>query len=222
MLIDKLLDVIVPLDFGLASLKGKTRRTVRILISAAVMSLVALTAVASTFRLCPPDASGWFVGIMVVWRIFLHTIAYYAAVVLVMALQGRLKAGIREGDEDHVKASDPMREPPEKENTFFYTNVEEEALVEFIRSNPSRFTSGEDMAIFYLIMTGRRGAGRDMKKFHAFLSPLVDCKSYAQLVSSCARAKEVIEYNKYDKTRIRFMKKYSDMQEILQEFIQEN
>ena len=58
--------------------------------------------------------------------------------------------------------SKPQPSEPESElqdlpsisaNTYFSKDINEPALKAFIKTNPNRFSSGEDMAIFYLLMT---------------------------------------------------------------------
>ena len=66
-------------------------------------------------------------------------------------------------------------------NTYFSKDINEPALKAFINPNPNRFSSGEDMAIFYLLMTEKSYIGTSKKDFHNFISSLIDCVGYTQL-----------------------------------------
>ena len=66
-------------------------------------------------------------------------------------------------------------------NTYFSKDINEPALKAFIKTNPNRFSSGEDMAIFYLLMTEKSYIGTSKKDFHNFISSLIDCVGYTQL-----------------------------------------
>ena len=64
--------------------------------------------------------------------------------------------------------SKPQPSEPESEildllsisaNTYFSKDINEPALNAFIKTNPNRFSSGEDMAIFYLLMTEKSYIG---------------------------------------------------------------
>ena len=86
--------------------------------------------------------------------------------------------------------SKPQPSEPESEiqdlpsitaNTYFSKDINEPALKAFINPNPNRFSSGEDMAIFYLLMTEKSYIGTSKKDFHNFISSLIDCVGYTQL-----------------------------------------
>ena len=83
--------------------------------------------------------------------------------------------------------SKPQPSEPESElrdlpsitvNTYFSKAINEPSLKAFIKVNPNRFSSGEDMAIFYLLMTENSYIGTSKKDFHNFISSLIDCVGY--------------------------------------------
>ena len=66
-------------------------------------------------------------------------------------------------------------------NTYFSKAINEPSFKAFIKANPNRFSSGEDMAIFYLLMAEMSYIGISKKEFHNFISSLIDCVGYTQL-----------------------------------------
>ena len=78
-----------------------------------------------------------------------------------------------------LQPSEPESElqdlPSISANTYFSKDINEPALKAFIKTNPNRFSSGEDIAIFYLLMTGKSYIGTSKKDFHNFVSSLIDC-----------------------------------------------
>ena len=91
-------------------------------------------------------------------------------------------------------------------------------LKAFIKADPNRFSSGEDMAIFYLLMTEKSYIGTSKKDFHNFVSSLIDCVGYTQLSNACAKVKSIL-HDKWHDANEEMMNKYQDLWEDLQIFI---
>ena len=123
--------------------------------------------------------------------------------------------------------SKPQPSEPESEildllsisaNTYFSKDINEPALKAFIKANPNRFSSGEDMAIFYLLMTEKSYIGTSKKDFHTFISSLIDCVGYTQLSNACAKVKTIL-HDKWHDANEEMANKYQDLWEELQIFI---
>ena len=103
-------------------------------------------------------------------------------------------------------------------NTYFSKDINEPDLKAFIKANPNRFTSGEDMAIFYLLMTEKSYIGTSKKEFHNFISSLIDCVGYTQLSNACAKVKTIL-HDKWHDANEEMVNKYQSLWEDLQIFI---
>ena len=103
-------------------------------------------------------------------------------------------------------------------NTYFSKDINEPALKAFIKTNPNRFSSGEDMAIFYLLMTEKSYIGTSKKDFQNFISSLIDCVGYTQLSNACAKVKTIL-HDKWHDANEEMANKYQDLWEELQIFI---
>ena len=103
-------------------------------------------------------------------------------------------------------------------NTYFSKDINEPALKAFIKTNPNRFSSGEDMAIFYLLMTEKSYIGTSKKDFHNFISSLIDCVGYTQLSNACAKVKTIL-HDKWHDANEEMVNKYQSLWEDLQMFI---
>ena len=103
-------------------------------------------------------------------------------------------------------------------NTYFSKAINEPSLKAFIKANPNRFSSGEDMAIFYLLMTEKSYIGTSKKDFHNFISSLIDCVGYTQLSNACAKVK-TIPHDKWHDANEEMMNKHQSLWEDLQRFI---
>ena len=103
-------------------------------------------------------------------------------------------------------------------NTYFSKDINEPALKAFIKTNPNRFSSGEDMAIFYLLMTEKSYIGTSKKEFHNLISSLIDCVGYTQLSNACAKVKAIL-HDKWHDANEEMVNKYHDLWEDLQIFI---
>ena len=114
--------------------------------------------------------------------------------------------------------SEPESEIPERVNTYFSSRINEPALKAFIKTNPNRFSSGEDMAIFYLLMTEKSYIGTSKKDFHNFISSLIDCVGYTQLSNACAKVKTIL-HDKWHDANEEMANKYQSLWEDLQIFI---
>ena len=123
--------------------------------------------------------------------------------------------------------SKPQPSEPESElwdlpsitvNTYFSNDINEPALKAFIKANPNRFSSGEDMAIFYLLMTEKSYIGTSKKEFHNFISSLIDCVGYTQLSNACAKVKTIL-HDKWHDANEEMANKYQDLWEDLRIFI---
>ena len=80
-------------------------------------------------------------------------------------------------------------------NTYFSKDINEPALKAFIKTNPNRFSSGEDMAF-----------------------SLIDCVGYSQLSNACAKVKTIL-HDKWHDANEEMVNKYQDFWEDLQIFI---
>ncbi len=218
MKLDNLLNIIIPLDLGLKGKNEMLRRGVKLMMAALVVLAIVGSAIKVTLNVCPEGAADWYVWVMVAWRIFLHTIIYCLIIGVLMALKGTLKDVIKGKKKPEPETPEAQTATNEEENTFFSSDIDEEALVAYIKSNSNKFTSGEDMAIFFLIMSDKSYIGTSKKEFHKFLSSLIDCKGYTQLSNGCLRVKEVFNYHKMDETRQMLVAKYEEMEKILQKF----
>ena len=123
--------------------------------------------------------------------------------------------------------SKPQPSEPESElrdlpsmtvNTYFSKAINEPSLKAFIKANPNRFSSGEDMAIFYLLMTEKSYIGTSKKDFHNFISSLIDCVGYTQLSNACAKVKTIL-HDKWHDANEEMVNKYQSLWEDLQVFI---
>lgn len=123
--------------------------------------------------------------------------------------------------------SKPQPSEPESElqdlpsisaNTYFSIDINEPALKVFIKANPNRFSSGEDMAIFYLLMTEKSYIGTSKKDFHNFISSLIDCVGYTQLSNACAKVKAIL-HDKWHDANEEMANKYQSLWADLQMFI---
>ena len=103
-------------------------------------------------------------------------------------------------------------------NTYFSKDINEPALKAFIKAHPNRFSSGEDMAIFYFLMTDKNYIGTSKKDFHTFISSLIDCVGYTQLSNACAKVKPILN-DKWHDANEDMMNKYQSLQKDLQLFI---
>ena len=103
-------------------------------------------------------------------------------------------------------------------NTYFSKAINEPSLKAFIKTNPNRFSSGEDMAIFYLLMVEKSYIGTSKKDFHNFISSLIDCVGYTQLSNACAKVKTIL-HDKWHDANEEMANKYQDLWEDLQIFI---
>ena len=103
-------------------------------------------------------------------------------------------------------------------NTYFSKAINEPSLKAFIKTNPNRFSSGEDMAIFYLLMTEKSYIGTSKKEFHNFIYSLIDCVGYTQLSNASAKVKTIL-HDKWHDANEEMVNKYQDLWEDLQIFI---
>ena len=103
-------------------------------------------------------------------------------------------------------------------NTYFSKAINEPSLKAFIKTNPNRFSSGEDMAIFYLLMTEKSYIGTSKKDFHNFIYSLIDCVAYTQLSNACAKVKAIL-HDKWHDANEEMVNKYQSILEDLQMFI---
>ena len=123
--------------------------------------------------------------------------------------------------------SKPQPSEPESElrdlpsmtvNAYFSKAINEPSLKAFIKTNPNRFSSGEDMAIFYLLMTEKSYIGTSKKEFHNFIYSLIDCVGYTQLSNACAKVKAIL-HDKWHDANEEMVNKYQSLWEDLQMFI---
>ncbi len=121
-----------------------------------------------------------------------------------------------------LQPSEPESElqdlPSISANTYFSKDINEPALKAFIKTNPNRFSSGEDMAIFYLLMTEKSYIGTSKKEFHNFIYSLIDCVVYTQLSNACAKVKTIL-HDKWHDANEEMVNKYQSLWEDLQKFI---
>ncbi len=220
MKLDNLLNIIIPLDLGLKGRNEELMRGVKLMLAVLVVSVVAGSAVEAVLGMCPEGAADWCVGVMVAWRIFLHTVIYLLIVVALMAFKGTLK-DVLNGLQGSVASSSRGAADGDTadENVFFSSDIDEGALISYIKSGPDKFSSGEDMAIFFLIMKEAGYIGPGRKEFHEFLSSQIRCRGYGPFSSGCQRVKEVLGYHSLDETRRKLVAKYDEMEKILRGFI---
>jgi len=117
-----------------------------------------------------------------------------------------------------MQPSEPESELRDLVNTYFSKAINELSLKAFIKANPNRFSSGEDMAIFYLLMAEKSYIGTSKKDFHNFISSLIDCVGYTQLSNACAKVKAIL-HDKWHDANEEMVNKYQDLWEDLQIFI---
>ncbi len=120
--------------------------------------------------------------------------------------------------ESEIPTSLTQTPESQRTNTYLSSAINEPALKAFIKANPNRFSSGEDMAIFYLLMTGKSYIGTSKKDFHNFISSLIDCVGYTQLSNACAKVKSIL-HDKWHDANEEMVNKYQDLWEDLRIFI---
>ena len=120
--------------------------------------------------------------------------------------------------ESEIPTSLTQEQESQKTNTYLSSAINEPALKAFIKTNPNRFSSGEDMAIFYLLMTEKSYIGTSKKEFHNFISSLIDCVGYTQLSNACAKVKSIL-HDKWHDANEEMVNKYQSLWEDLQMFI---
>ena len=103
-------------------------------------------------------------------------------------------------------------------NTYFSKDINEPSLKAFIKANPNRFSSGEDMAIFYLLMTEKSYIGTSKKEFHDFISSLIDCVGYTQLSNACAKVKTIL-HDKWHDANEEMVNKYQNLSKLISTYI---
>ena len=120
--------------------------------------------------------------------------------------------------ESEIPTSLTQEQESQKTNTYLSSAINESSLKAFIKTNPNRFSSGEDMAIFYLLMTEKSYIGTSKKDFHNFISSLIDCVGYTQLSNACAKVKTIL-HDKWHDANEEMVNKYQSLWEDLQMFI---
>ena len=112
-----------------------------------------------------------------------------------------------------------VQEPElQKTNTYLSSAIDEPALKTFIKTNPNRFSSGEDMAIFYFLMTDKNYIRTSKKDFHIFISSLIDCVGYTQLSNACAKVKPILN-DKWHDAYEDVMNKYQNLSKLISTYI---
>ena len=122
--------------------------------------------------------------------------------------------------ESEIPTSLTQEQESQKTNTYLSSAIDEPALKAFIKVHPNRFSSGEDMAIFYFLMTEKSYIGTSKKDFHTFISSLIDCVGYTQLSNACAKVKPILN-DKWHDANEDMMNKYQSLQKDLQLFIEQ-
>ena len=120
--------------------------------------------------------------------------------------------------ESEIPTSLTQEQESQKTNTYLSSAINEPSLKAFIKTNPNRFSSGEDMAIFYLLMTEKSYIGTSKKDFHNFISSLIDCVGYTQLSNACAKVKTIL-HDKWHDANEEMVNKYQSLWEDVQLFI---
>ena len=120
--------------------------------------------------------------------------------------------------ESEIPTSLTQEQESQKTNTYLSSAINEPSLKAFIKANPNRFSSGEDLAIFYLLMAEKSYIGTSKKDFHNFISSLIDCVGYTQLSNACAKVKSIL-HDKWHDANEEMVNKYQSLWEDLQMFI---
>lgn len=120
--------------------------------------------------------------------------------------------------ESEISTSLTQASESQRTNTYLSSVINEPALKAFIKAHPNRFSSGEDMAIFYFLMTDKNYIRTSKKDFHTFISSLIDCVGYTQLSNACAKVKPILN-DKWHDANEEMVNKYQDLWEDLQVFI---
>ncbi len=219
MKLDNLLNIIIPLDFGLKGRNEELRRGVKLMMVVLVVAAIVVSSVSVTLAVCPEGATGWYVWVMVAWWIFLHTIVYCVLIGILLSSKGSLKELINGPASSLPDKAVKSYQPCEEDDPFFSPLIDEDALIEYIKANPDSFTCGEDMALFYIIMRDSGYSRASMRRFHDFLSSKIECRGYGQLSQGCLKVKERLGYHSMDETRKRLVIKYEKMEKLLQRFV---
>ena len=103
-------------------------------------------------------------------------------------------------------------------NTYLSSAINEPALKAFIKANSNRFCSGEDMAIFYFLMSDKNYIRTSKKDFHIFISSLIDCVGYTQLSNACSKVKPILN-DKWHDAYEDVMNKYQNLSKLISTYI---
>ena len=120
--------------------------------------------------------------------------------------------------ESEIPTSLTQDHESQKTNIYLSSAINEPALKAFVKAHTNRFSSGEDMAIFYFLMIDKNYIGTSKKEFHNFISSLIDCVGYTQLSNACAKVKPILN-DKWHDANEEMANKYQDLWEDLQIFI---
>ena len=243
-----MLDWIVPIRLSGKWMSVEVERGVKIMLSLILLATIPTHAISKTLEVVSPDAADSLVwtkfslylcivaGVLLLKPFVLE---------LIEIIEEFVKKKTETNDEESLIQEivpmvkvDPIEVPlpihskqqpsePESEiqdllsisaNTYFSKDINEPALKAFIKTNPNRFSSGEDMAIIYLLMTEKSYIGTSKKDFHNFISSLIDCVGYTQLSNACAKVKSIL-HDKWHDANEEMVNKYQSLWEDLQIFI---
>ena len=222
--VDRVLDWIVPIRLSGKWMNVEVERGVKIMLSFILLATIPTHAISKTLEVVPPDAADSLVWTKFSLYLLCDIIVYVGIVAGFLLLKPFVLELIEVPLPIHSK---PQPSEPESElrdlpsmtvNTYFSNAIKEPALKAFIKTNPNRFSSGEDMAIFYLLMTEKSYIGTSKKDFHNFISSLIDCVGYTQLSNACAKVKTIL-HDKWHDANEEMASKYQDLWEDLQIFI---
>lgn len=120
--------------------------------------------------------------------------------------------------ESEIPTSLTQTPESQRTNTYLSSAINEPALKAFIKANSNRFCSGEDMAIFYFLMTDKNYIRTSKKDFHIFISSLIDCVGYTQLSNACAKVKPILN-DKWHDAYEDVMNKYQNLSKSISTYI---
>lgn len=120
--------------------------------------------------------------------------------------------------ESEIPTSLTQTPESQRTNTYLSSAINEPALKAFIKANSNRFCSGEDMAIFYFLMTDKNYIRTSKKDFHIFISSLIDCVGYTQLSNACAKVKPILN-DKWHDAYEDVMNKYQNLSKLISTYI---
>lgn len=217
---DKIIDILFPLDMSCFFDIRRMETSIKVMLVAFIFVGFIIKSMDVVEMLNIQDLTLSMMCVIMVVSCVVFFLLYMAVIyvvnlgwdVIIMALKSLKKIDKKVVTHSEGLVAEQVVESPSVQDVAYEEKLSN--LGKYIRTNPNKFSTGEEIAMLYILLRDKGMIAKSLKKFHDWIKPLVDCVEY----NAFTEARRQLQ-SKLDEKEEKSMDKYEDLLEEVKDYI---